>query len=233
MLNWQITQENLALLEDVEHIDAGTLDLRCTEADKSILNQIARFVQEHGNLLHSLFIRPKHWKSEADFERIDFVTNCPHLRVLNLKRGRVNESVFVHPTLERLELLEVTCRGPQEILIGDEASEGPLQMMSMMDCNISAKTFTIGPAAQLKTFRYYLDEDFSESDILPSDFVFQACPYLEEITIHACAAWTILIDGLLPQLEYLSLDGQQYGSYLLKIQGVNEEVRMRYRRMLG
>jgi hypothetical protein len=234
MIHWRISGENLSLLDSIQDIEAGTLDIEGYNLDPESFKRVIRFVAEQGILLHTLVIHPKWSSVKGDFEHLDFATCCPHLQTLDLKQVTINESVFTHPSLEILKLLEADLKRPQDISIGNlnERDGYQLKEVSMMDCHIPAQTLTIGPASQLKVFQYYLDEDFAEPDAAPHRFVFQACPQLETITIHACASWTILISGLSPQLKHISLDATEYCTYQWKIEGVDDQQRARYHQML-
>lgn len=236
MVHWNITEENLALLDGVPPLEAGTIDLSCRDLERGGFNRVVRFVKEHGTLLHAFSLHLANGYAErADMTDVDFATACPHLQTLDLKRVILNVSVFAHPSLESLELLESIYRGPRVMSIGQGLSQNDgqvLQEVSIMDCFLPIDTLTVGPAARLTGFQYYLDEDFAEPDVSPDAFIFKACSRLEGITIHVCAGWEIILRGVFPRLERISLNATEYGSYQWKIEEVDEQQRARYRRLL-
>ncbi|GHO73986.1 hypothetical protein KSD_17570 [Ktedonobacter sp. SOSP1-85] len=233
MVRWNITQENISLLDDIRNIEAGTLELYCYNVESDDFKRVIRFMKEHGPLLHTCILHPHAFSKEiADLEHVDFATHCPHLQTLDIKRITFNQSVFAHPTLEILRLWGSDYRGPQTVTIGNGLSKRDgrqLKEVGFLDCRISTDTLTIGPAAQLKVFQYFLDEDAVEQ--WPDTFVFNACPQLEEITIHASATWNIFVKGILPQCKRISLDTRGWGSYRFEIEDADDHHRMMYRRL--
>lgn len=242
MVHWNISGENLSLLDEVQDLKAGTLEVEGRNIDQESLKRVRRFVEEQGVLLHTLIIRPQ-WSMEyGDWKQLDFVTCCPRLRKLELERVTLNTSVFAHPSLEKLHLLETDVSASQPITVGDGSRENDgrqLKEMSIVDSRMwspdmgsSTQTLTIGPAAQLNVFQDSLDEDSAEPGFSPDSFVFRSCPQLEGIGIHVCWSWTVLISGFLPRLSSISLNAEQYGSYEWQIEGVDAQQEARYRQML-
>lgn len=237
MVHWNITKENLSLLDSTPPLKAGTVDLSCRDIESAGFERVARFIKEQGALLHTLSIRLAHRPSQqADLADIDFAAACPHMQALDLKGVIINASVFAHPSLKTLKLWEADYRGPRAVTIGEGLSQNDgraLREVSIADCLIPVDTLAVGPAARLKGFQYYLDEDFSEPDVSPDDFIFNACPLLEAITIHVCEVWTIHLRDVLPRLRRIDLDATEYCSYQWQIEDVDDQQRARYRRLLG
>src|SRR5258708_10412883 len=141
MIHWQITEKKLALLDSIQDIEAGTLDIDSNNLDDDSFKRIMRFVTEHGALLHSLALHPRWSGEKVDLGDFDFATRCPHLQSLDIERIVFNESVFAHPTLESINLLNADYKGPRAITIGDGLSERDCRQfkgISMMDCQITA-----------------------------------------------------------------------------------------------
>lgn len=242
MVHWNITGENLSLLDEVQGLKAGTLEMEGRDIDQESLKRVRRFVEEHGVLLHTLIIHSQQIMEYGDLKQLDFATRCPHLRMLELEQVTLNTSVFAHPSLEKLHLQWVDFSASHPLTIGDGSSENDgrqLKEISIVDSRMwgpdmgsSTQTLTIGPAAQLSDFYYSLDEDSAEPGFSPDSFVFRSCPQLEGIGIHVCWSWTVLISGFLPRLSSISLNAEQYGSYEWRIEGVDAQQEARYRQML-
>lgn len=186
LVSRRISPRNLARLDDVAGIEPGAVSLHATDLDKPGYERLARFLGEHGDLLRVLKLEPRQgFYEHAELQDIDFTADCPHLRVLEVRRVAFNESVFTHPTLTELRLRESKYVGGPALTIGGEQ---PLRKLEIEDCQVKADRLAIAPDSVVKTFRYYLDEDYAEA--CPDNFDLYG-ERLEEMSINACWTYTV------------------------------------------
>ncbi|NUW34394.1 hypothetical protein HTZ77_23575 [Nonomuraea sp. SMC257] len=186
LITRRISPKNISLLDAVADIEPGAISLHATDLDEAGRERVARFLMEHGELLRILKLRPRQGDYlRADLRGVDFAVHCPHLQTLDVQRVVFNDSVFAHPALRDLKLVESKYVGGPQIVIGATA---PLRKVEFEECHVKADVLTIAPESPLKVFRYSLDEDYAEE--CPDRFDVLGAG-LETIAINACWTYTV------------------------------------------
>jgi len=217
---WQITKDNLTLLDQIKDVEEGSLRLSATALEPATADRVVAFVRKHGNLLSALRFEPK-WRMERwEFGDFDFAKECPSLDELTLGRCLVHPSVFTHPTLTELQLRESKVVGTNEIAIGTRARGNTGQPLSQVSVgnSFTAKKVVFGKWSKIRSISWSIDEDCS--DATPDDFVCNGCPELRSIHLHACGSWTLDLRGTLPALSSMSFDATRYCRYELRTKGL-------------
>ncbi|MFJ4429207.1 hypothetical protein [Streptomyces bobili] len=208
LVSRRISPRNIALLDKVAGIEPGAVSLHATDLDGAGYARLAHFLGEHGNLVRILKLQPSQgFYGRGELQHIDFAASCPNLRALDVKRVAFNESVFAHPALTDLCLRESEYCGGRSIAVDREQ---PLRRLEFVDCRVKADTLAIAADSGIKTFRYYLDEDYAEA--CPDNFGVYG-KSLEEITIDACWAYTVTTDWASQRHNrYRTFRAGQYGN---------------------
>ncbi|MFF6980308.1 hypothetical protein ACFZAV_21955 [Streptomyces sp. NPDC008343] len=79
---------------------------------------------------------------------------------MDAKRIAFNNSIFAHAALTNLRLRESEYSGAPPIAVDKEQ---PLRGLEFVDCHVKADTLAISADSGIKTFSYYLDEDYAEA----------------------------------------------------------------------
>lgn len=206
LLNRRISSRNISLLDSVSGIEPGGLSLHTTDLDEAGYERVARFLTEHGQLLRILKLRPA-WSSQphGDLRRVDFAAHCPNLKTLDADRVTFSDSVFASPAMKELRLQRSTyVGGPQSTI--SEARES--RKLELIDCHMKVDTLTIPSESQLRTFRFYLDEDYAEA--CPDHFEMLG-GRLEEIVVNASWTYTVTTnDDSIRHSRHRSLHAARY-----------------------
>ena len=160
LVSRRISPRNFARLDEVAGIEPGAVSLHATDLDGAGYARLARFLGEHGDLVRILKLRSAQgFYGNGELQHIDFAASCPHLGTLDVERVAFNDSVFAHPTLTDLRLRLSEYVGGSSIAVKEE----PLRRLEFEDCHVKADTLTIAAGSGVKTFSYYLDEDYAEA----------------------------------------------------------------------
>lgn len=227
---WRLTTDTIHLLAgpDVARIGAGRLALVVEDLGHSGHERLNAFLREHGELLNCLRVTGR-LAVEADLTGIDFTACCPNLSELRLRRGAVNESVFFHPALEKLNLREAEYKGSTRDLRLDAGSR--LSELSLEDCLVHADSLYVGPASPLYRFRAAIDEDYGF--VFPGRLEFDNCPELYSIDLNLDAgAWTLILRGSLPRLQTVRQDARPYGSFTSTVVAATPADKKAYQSMI-
>jgi hypothetical protein len=230
-----LTEADVARLDDLDAGSPGTLAIRAEGLRLAGLRRVAHFLATRGELLRSLYARTSdlYLDGTVDLADLDFALACPHLRTLDMKSVAVNASVFAHPALTTLRLSE-SDYGGADIAIGCGAgtTDGhALRELEIADCQFDIGTVTVGPASELESFYFSLDEDYMEG-AYPGLFEFRDCPRLADISVITETSYTVVLTGQLPRLRDVFLRRGQYGDYKLEVTGVDGDRKAAYLALL-
>ncbi len=212
-------------LEKLEHLAAkppASVQLIAREYDHPGLGALAAALREHGAALSALELSLAfpHRPFTHDLREFDFAAACPHLETLSVGRCRLNETVLLHPALQKVTLEDCWLYTPDPFRLG--YPEGPASLVAVLhlgevnwgnldEDHLSRLAF--GPGAALQEFIYYGDEDNIE--IYPETIIFDGCPGLTEAAIHVYGEWTVKFKGDLPNLSNVGISSQRFGDHRL------------------
>ncbi|HEY1178230.1 MAG TPA: hypothetical protein VGF17_18905 [Phytomonospora sp.] len=184
--NWRVTPRNLDRLDRVDGVEPGSVSLHATELDEVSYKRLALFLTEHGGLLKILKARPARGSQRrAEFADVDFAADCPNLKTLEAARITFDETPLAHPSLTSVTLRESNYTGrPRELTV----AESPLRKLVFDDCIVDADRLTVAAGSRLRTFEFWLDEDFAGT--CPDDFALLGTSLVEMVVR---AAWDFTV----------------------------------------
>lgn len=216
-------------LERLTDQPPGSIHLVAQEYDHSGLEALAAALREHGTALGALEMSlafPQH-PFTHDLRDLDFAAACPHLETLSVGRCRLNASVLLHPTLQKVTLEDCWLYTPDPLRLGwPDSPASRVTTLHLSEVNWGnpdedyLSRLAFGPGACLQEFVYYGDEDNME--IYPEIIVFDGCPDLTDVVIHVCGGWLLKLQGDLPKLNTLAASSKRYGTHRLDFDGIGE-----------
>jgi len=212
-------------LEKLEHLAGrppASIHLVAKEYDHPGMGALAAALREHGAALGALELSLAfpHRPFTHDLREFDFAAACPYLETLSVGRCRLNQTVLLHPALQKVTLEDCWLYTPDPFRLGYPSS--PFSQVAVLnlgevnwgnldeDC---LSTLAFGPGTALRSFCYYGDEDNIE--IYPETITFDGCPGLTEAAIHLYGDWALKLKGDLPHLDAFSASSQRYGNHRL------------------
>jgi hypothetical protein len=227
MINLSLNSSNFQELDIIKTAEPQSVKIECVNTTHETIDHIISLLKDYGAAVYDLkleLVFPSD-PYNHDLTGFDFVTTCPNLENLHLKRCDVNESVIQHPKLKKLILKELWLNTNSDVRIGVEENS-ILDFFELWDCNWcdqgrnSISELTIGSKSALKHFEYSLDEDYAEC--LAEYITINSCSELEDIYISLHLNWSISFTGIIPKLKKIVTHSGRYGAYNLDFSEVKD-----------
>ncbi|MBN1487420.1 MAG: hypothetical protein JW981_07240 [Anaerolineae bacterium] len=207
-------------LEQLAGKPQALVQLIAKNYDHPGLESLAAVLTQHGAAVAELdmSLAFPHHPYTHDLRAFDFAEACPNLVSLTVGRCHLNETVLLHPALERVRLDDCWLYTSDPLRLGyPDSPASKVMRLDLQEVNWGNLEedylghLAFGPDSVLQEFIYYGDEDNME--IYPEMITFDGCPHLNDVGIHVCGGWFVEFKGDLPALSDVGISSQRYGDH--------------------
>jgi hypothetical protein len=227
------------------------------EQEPQLGQRLVAFLRDHGEVVGGLRLAGSAVEDvepdparRVDLTGVMLAKHCPNLAVLRLHHGRVDGSVFEHPSLTTLELSRSMCTGPRHV---DLDTGSRLTTIVLDSCAVDTGSLRVGPGSPLRRLRIELTSylyafafragpddhhrtfaRLGDDPLLPRRFVFDNCRQLRSIEFDVEAGrWELVLRGALPLLAEVRQEVRPYAGFTFTVQNATPEDEARYRTLIS
>jgi len=220
MITISLNASNFHELDILKTAEPQSIAFECINTTHDTIDHVINLFKNFGSTIQTLKMElffPSN-PYNHDLTEFDFVTYCPNLEELYLKRCNVNATVLKHPKIKKLTLKELWLTTDSVVNIGVNENS-VLEFITFTDCNWcdkgknSISKLAIGAKSVLKHFSYSLDEDYVECNAENIEII--DAPLLEDVYINVHMYWKLAFVGIIPKLKKIVTHSGRYAGYKL------------------